>query len=160
MLRGHGQEAEACCCGMLLGTPSFHDAPLLLHGDLGPEPLCFSLASIAAICLCPSRLKTGGCPVFSPVAIGATRQLGQLSYTNAAFLVQLVLPNSYLGCWQDRYSRTAPKTLLSSRLESQGCTGPITRRGSELLGHGGQLSYTDPASHSGPAVPTRRLARP
>ena len=107
-----------------------------------------------------SRLKTGGCPVFSPVAIGATWQLGQLSYTNAASLVQLVLPNSYLGCWQDRYSRTAPRTLLSSRLESQGCTGPITRRGSELLGHGGQLSYIDPASHSGPAVPTRRLARP
>ncbi|MFN9903901.1 MAG: hypothetical protein ACK55Z_35020, partial [bacterium] len=81
-----------------------------------------------------SRLKTEGCLVFSPVAIGATWQPGQLSYTDAASLVQLVLPNSYLGCWQDWYSRTAPRTLLSSRLESQGCTGLLTRRGSELLG--------------------------
>jgi hypothetical protein len=56
--------------------------------------------SIAAICLCPStRLENEGCLGSSPVAIGASQLLGQLSYTDAAFHKQLVLPNSYLGRW-------------------------------------------------------------
>jgi hypothetical protein len=54
--------------------------------------------SIAAICLCPfARLDNEGCLGSSPAAIGASQRLGQLSYTDAAFQVSLVLPNGYLG---------------------------------------------------------------
>jgi len=127
---------------MLLGTPPLHDAPiLLLLGALGPEPLRLSPLHVSHMSVSNQGLRLGAVPTSHP------QQL-ELLATGPAELYELRFPHT--ARLTKQLSRLLARSVLTysaednySRLRSQGCTGSVARRSSELLGHGGQLSCPD-----------------